>query len=180
MKLALIGDGAVGKTALRQRYLGQGFKSTYISTVGADFSVIQELVRGELFRYQIWDLAGQPKFGKVRSLYYSGTKGFLLVYDVIRPSTYENVLNWVQEIRSYLPKNGVPSVLVGNKTDLRDTGDPSHITTEMGVKLVDLVANELNMENNQVLFVETSAKTGYNVTKTFHQLGEMIHDQFIS
>lgn len=69
MKIVLAGDGAVGKTAIRERYLGKGFSSNYMMTIGADFALKEAHVREKSIKFQIWDLAGQPRFGTVRSVY---------------------------------------------------------------------------------------------------------------
>ena len=83
MKVVLCGDGAVGKTAIRQRYLGKGFQSTYLMTIGADFAVKEVNIKFKEtsypIKFQIWDLAGQPRFEAVRGLYYAGCLGALMV-----------------------------------------------------------------------------------------------------
>ena len=82
MKIILAGDGAVGKTSLREQYLGRGFTGQYLQTIGADFALKTDTVAGENVKYQIWDLAGQPRFKTVRSVYYIGAVGALLVFDI--------------------------------------------------------------------------------------------------
>ncbi|MHA2366531.1 MAG: Rab family GTPase [Candidatus Hodarchaeales archaeon] len=104
VKLLILGDGAVGKTAIRQRYLGQGFRENYTQTIGADFAPKYiEMPKSELNPYgmvktQIWDLVGQPSFEEVRSKYYLGSHGALLVFDITRNDTYENIINWQGEL----------------------------------------------------------------------------------
>ena len=70
VKIVLAGDGAVGKTTLRRRYLGEGFQASYMMTIGADFAVKRVDIGGKTITFQIWDLAGQPRFQMVRELYY--------------------------------------------------------------------------------------------------------------
>ena len=98
MKIVLAGDGAVGKTALRERYLGKGFSSNYMMTIGADFALKEATIREKNIKFQIWDHAGQPRFGTVRSVYYYGCLGALLLFDVTRPDTFTNLENWLEEI----------------------------------------------------------------------------------
>ncbi|MHA2364085.1 MAG: Rab family GTPase [Candidatus Hodarchaeales archaeon] len=175
LKVCLTGDGAVGKTSLREQYLGQGFKSTYLPTIGADFA-IKKMTYNELnIKFQIWDLAGQDRFKNVRSIYYTGCKGFLLVYDVTRRETLENCLNWIQEMKGTLKNtSNIPIMLIGNKIDLRETNAKDCLTTDDGndmfLRIHDVMQN--NPEHNR--FIETSAKTGQNVALGFEGLAESI------
>ncbi|MHA2233167.1 MAG: GTP-binding protein, partial [Candidatus Hodarchaeales archaeon] len=68
-KVALLGDGAVGKTALRNRFLGKEFTGTYTMTIGADFASKLLTLEEQELKFQIWDLAGQPRFKAVREAY---------------------------------------------------------------------------------------------------------------
>ncbi|MHA2366791.1 MAG: Rab family GTPase [Candidatus Hodarchaeales archaeon] len=178
MKICIVGDGAVGKTSLRDRYLGRGFKSTYIMTVGADFSVKEEIINNEVLKFQIWDLAGQPKFDNIRKLYYKGSRGFLIVFDVTRPTSYENITTWIDEIKKY-NKEDLPTVLIGNKIDIRDDSNPVHITKEITEKFLPKIAQEMNNGKIPVTYIETSAKTGDNVDYGFKKLSEGIYDHFV-
>ena len=87
-KITLLGDGAVGKTSLRKTYLGEGFKDGYSMTIGADFAVKRLRIDDQDFVAQIWDLAGQQRFSAVREVYYRGTSGCLLVFDISRRSVF--------------------------------------------------------------------------------------------
>jgi len=90
-KIVLLGDGAVGKTSLRKTYLGEGFETDYLSTMGADFALYDTTVDNTHIRWQIWDLAGQPVFKDVVKAYYTKVFGGLIVYDVTRPKTFDNI-----------------------------------------------------------------------------------------
>ena len=175
MKVCLLGDGAVGKTALRERYLGKEFTSSYLMTIGADFAVQKTLVKDKEVKFQIWDLAGQERFNSVRSLYYSGSHGALFVFDVTRPESYQNIINgWLPELKKHIRGGAIPVILLGNKTDLRDANDPTHITTEQGLKLADEMAKNFSESKIKIPYLETSAKTGENVQQAFRYLAEMI------
>ena len=139
-----MGDYKVGKTSLRYRYLGKGFKSTYIQTVGADFSVVKEK-RGDLnIQYQIWDLAGQREYENLTNLYYKGSKGFLLVYDVSDVSSFVNILHWAGKIKEYCGEDIIPFILVANKIDLRNEQLTSDIISlEKGEQLSKKIAKLL-------------------------------------
>ena len=117
-KIALLGEGGVGKTALRQRFLGKGFEASYMMTVGADFAIYKTEINGEEVKLQIWDLAGQERFKEVRSGFYQGTLGALMVYDVTRKDSADNLLNWKEELLKYTKEINPELVLVANKIDL--------------------------------------------------------------
>ena len=96
-KIVLLGEGAVGKTSLRRRYMGLGFTKSHLMTLGADFS-FKDLTHGEhTIRCQLWDLAGQAHFKGVRSRFLANTQGAILVYDLTREETLPLLANWLLE-----------------------------------------------------------------------------------
>ncbi|MFX0090313.1 MAG: Rab family GTPase [Candidatus Hodarchaeota archaeon] len=173
LKTVLMGDGAVGKTALRQRYLGKGFKSTYMSTVGADFAVKRQKVnyKGEReIEFQIWDLAGQPRFQAVRGLYYKGCKAGLLCFDITRRDSMENLHGWFSEVSKHGSQEEIPLIVVANKLDLR-----SEVSDAIGFEEGAAFAEEIQkkMKIAPVKYIETSAKTGDNVLEAFETLAQL-------
>ena len=178
-----MGDGAVGKTSLRRTFMGMPFEGDYQLTIGADFS-LKELLVGRPededkfhLKFQIWDLAGQPRFQEVRSLYYSGSMGAVLVYDMTRPKSFENIPNWLSEIKKYSKKGPVPVVLLANKSDLKNESE--HIVeTDEGIALSQIISKSYYSDETQqeIPFFETSAKTGENVEAAFTKLAELIYD----
>ena len=164
-KIVLVGDGAVGKTSLRKQYLGQGFDTDYMSTMGADFALHDTTIENTEIRWQIWDLAGQPVFKDVVRAYYTKIFGGVLVYDVTRRQTFENVEKWLNDMRGHSGREEkVPVVLLANKIDLREEGAET-VTTDEGKKLADSLG---------VPFIETSAKSGDGVDEAFEKLGNLI------
>ncbi|MFW9997000.1 MAG: Rab family GTPase [Candidatus Odinarchaeota archaeon] len=167
MKICLLGEGAVGKTSLRQKYLGVGFSSSYQMTVGADFSV--KIVEGKhTYRFQIWDVAGQALFSAIRSLFYNGALGSLIVFDLTRPETLPALENWVTDFYRYSDK--APLVLLGNKADLKDESE--HVVKEDEIN--GFVKQLEKKHGINVPYFETSAVTGQNTEEAFLLLGEMI------
>ncbi|MHA1214728.1 MAG: GTP-binding protein [Candidatus Hodarchaeales archaeon] len=175
MKIVLAGDGAVGKTALRERYLGKGFSSNYMMTIGADFALKEAQIRDKNIKFQIWDLAGQPRFGTVRSVYYYGCLGALLLFDVTRPDTFTNLESWLDEIFKHNGKGMIPVVLLGNKVDLREQF-PNHVTDAQAEEFAAKLSEKTMEQGFPVKYMPTSAKTGLNVSAAFDMLGNVYLD----
>jgi len=162
-KIVLLGAGGVGKTSLRYRYLGEGFKAGYSMTIGADFAAKKADVDGESITAQIWDLAGQERFESVRSVYYRGCVGALLVFDITRPDTFNVIPNWLGELIKNNNNEIVPLVLIGNKGDLRDEAEDV-VTDEMAMEYADKLSE---WSGYDIPYVETSALEGSNVDEAF-------------
>ena len=172
-KIALLGDGAVGKTALRRAYLGEGFKSEYLMTIGADFALKETTIHNNKIKFQIWDLAGQPRFSNVRGSYYNGCFGAVIVFDRTRPDTFASILQWLNELWKGSNHGPVPFVLLGNKSDLLDND-----TLKMDIqadKLMQMFNNETVARIGfEVRYFFTSAKTGLNISVAFEFLAQQI------
>ena len=171
-KICLIGDGYVGKTSIRRKYLGQGFRSNYIPSLGVDFA--QKTVvydDDETVRLVIWDIAGQPQFQSLRRRYYEGCSGLILVYSVVDREAFDNCSKWLVEAKGFMDK--FPAlIIVGNKIDLR----PYHpkdaiISYEDGLEFAKKFSERLD---TPAIFIETSALTGENIDRAFEQLTRMM------
>ena len=177
MKLILCGDGAVGKTAIRERFLGKGFSSSYLQTIGADFASTEKDVEFENsnynVQYQIWDLAGQTEFGSVRKTYYEGCFGSLMVFDITRPASFENLPTWINELWSNSGRGKVPIVLLGNKADLKDKF-PEHIRDEQITQYISELNASIGKAGFFVEYLETSALTGQNIETAFKTIGKQV------
>ena len=170
-KIVLIGDGAVGKTSLRRNYLGEGFKTSHLATLGVDFAQKYLQYRGVTVRLVIWDLAGQPSFETVRKHYYLGCSGILLVYSVIDRKSFDNASKWMVEAFKYMGELP-PTTIIANKVDLRDVYQSEDIvTTKDGKEFTDHFKEKMEVPS---IFIETSAKTGQNVLNAFDTLIEMM------
>lgn len=160
-KIVVLGDDAVGKTSLINQYVEESFQEDYKPTLGANIirkDVVVEKINSKV-RLILWDLAGQEKYNVIRSMYFQGCVGALLVYDVTRYSTFESINSkWLEDFKKYIKKEG-SYVLIGNKIDLKKQ---RVVSTEQGEKL----AKEIKASD----FVETSAKYGDNVEKAFQNL----------
>ncbi|MFX0091909.1 MAG: Rab family GTPase [Candidatus Hodarchaeota archaeon] len=163
-KIVLGGDGAVGKTSLRKKYMGEGFEKEYLQTLGADFALHETKIEDSDIKFQIWDLAGQPLFSKVVKGYYEGCNGAIMVYDVTRPESMDNLKNWIDDLIKHGGKMSV--VIIGNKIDLDRV-----VATEAGLNFATQVASDHGIKTK---YIETSALTGENVQKAFETLGQNI------
>ncbi|MHA1687223.1 MAG: Rab family GTPase [Candidatus Heimdallarchaeaceae archaeon] len=177
IKLVLIGDAAVGKTSIRQRYLGKGFTQEHLATLGADFAVANRSIENIQIKYQIWDLAGQPMFKNVRPRFFRGCFGALAVFDVTRKETFENLTSWIKELYQYSGRGIVPVIILANKVDLEEE---KSVTKKEMKKLLDQLNERTKEKDIENFILETSAKTGLNIEKAFEILGEYIVNRFSS
>lgn len=166
-KLILGGDGGVGKTSMVHRFVEDSFQTDYKSTIGTSIMKKECTFEGlqSKVRFVIWDLAGQGQFKRVRSSYVANAEAGILVYDVTRPETYENIKNWHEEIVNATP--GISLILVGNKVDLEDD---RKVSNEDGVELAKILG---------LSYIETSAKTGENIDDAFKMLALQIINKFL-
>jgi len=158
-KIVMLGDGAVGKTAMTTRFTQDFFDQDYKRTIGSDFA-IKRLHLSDIdtrVTLQIWDLAGQPRFESVRQGFYRGARGGLLLYDVTRRRTFLNIENWKDEAFKNLDRE-IPLVVVANKVDLVDS------------RVVNTEEGEEYAKKNRFIYVESSALTGENVEEAYANL----------
>jgi small GTP-binding protein len=171
-KICLIGDGYVGKTSIRRKYLGQGFRSNYIPSLGVDFAQKTVMYEDdESVRLVIWDIAGQPQFQSLRKRYYEGCSGLILAYSVVDRESFDNASKWLVEAKGFMDK--FPAlIIVGNKIDLRSYHPKENITSyEEGLEFTKKFSEQLN---TPAIFIETSALTGENIDRAFEKLTRMM------
>lgn len=124
-KMIIIGDSGVGKTNILSRYIKNSFSFDTRSTVGVEFGAKKVEVNGYKVKNQIWDTAGQERYRSITNTYYKGAKGAMVVYDIAKRETFDNVNKWINELRMNGEKD-VIIILVGNKCDLNDERVVSH------------------------------------------------------
>ncbi|MBY8991090.1 MAG: GTP-binding protein [Candidatus Lokiarchaeota archaeon] len=175
-KSIVVGDGGVGKTALTLRFSKGFFTEDYKMTIGVDFHVKtinidsnEGLIRAKL---QIWDTGGQERFSSIRPMYYRGSLGALLIFDLTNSATFEHLPGWIEEVRANV-KNEIPLLLVGNKSDLVDQ-------RAVSLDEINVFTRDFNL-----FYMETSAKTGEGVGDCFYilaclMIGSGIPDQLIA
>lgn len=125
-KVLVIGDLGVGKTSIIKRYVHQFFSVHYRATIGVDFALkVIKWDHDTLIRLQLWDIAGQERFGNMTRVYYKEAVGAFIVFDVTRASTFEAVQKWKNDLdnKVMLPNGSpVPVVLLANKCDQAKEG----------------------------------------------------------
>ena len=158
-KVVIVGDSGVGKTNLISRYLKNQFKQDSKATVGVEFGEKTLTFNNLKIKAQIWDTAGQERFRAITNMYYKGSKGALIVFDLTSKATFINAEKWLNEIRKTADPN-INLILIGNKSDLKDKRE---IKVEEG---------EEKSREFGIAYMETSALNADNVDNAFNYIIE--------
>ena len=157
-KLVLVGDGGTGKTTFVKRHLTGEFEKKYIATLGVEVHPLTfHTTRGQI-RFNVWDTAGQEKFGGLRDGYYIQGQCAIVMFDVTARVTYKNVPNWHRDLVRVC--ENIPIVLVGNKVDVKDR---------------KVKAKSITFHRKKNLqYYDISAKSNYNFEKPFLYLARKL------
>jgi small GTP-binding protein len=163
-KVVILGDSAVGKTSLIRRFVLNTFDEKYVSSIGARVSKKRLGYPGNRPEMEVvlmvWDLMGSKESSRLHEMYYRGADGAIVVSDITRLSTIENMEIWVNAFRS--AQGDKPALLVYNKVDLE------------GYWTLDENGMEGLAARYQTIYYKTSAKTGANVEIAFYRLAEQM------
>ena len=165
IRLVIIGDTRVGKTSIRDQYVNHKLDKMVQPTTGCGYFTKQLNVNGQDVNLVIWDTAGMERFRPINTVYYHRANACILVYDVTKPETFQNINNWLKEFvdhRGISNMSEFPFLLLGNKSDL-----PDH-----AVQISE--AQEFAQTNGEMLFYEVSAKTGDNIQTAFEALTKKV------
>ncbi|CAO3686860.1 unnamed protein product [Umbelopsis ramanniana] len=160
-KLVFLGEQSVGKTSLITRFMYDTFDNTYQATIGIDFLSKTMYLEDRTVRLQLWDTAGQERFRSLIPSYIRDSSVCIIVYDITNRNSFMNTTKWIDDVRAERG-NDVIIVLVGNKTDLNDR------------RQVSVEEGEKKSRENNVMFIETSAKAGHNVKALFRKVGHAL------
>ncbi|SMN20186.1 similar to Saccharomyces cerevisiae YOR089C VPS21 Rab family GTPase required for endocytic transport and for sorting of vacuolar hydrolases [Maudiozyma saulgeensis] len=165
IKLVLLGEAAVGKSSIVLRFVSNDFSENKEPTIGAAFLTQRVNINDHTVKFEIWDTAGQERFASLAPMYYRNAQAALVVYDVTKPQSFIKARHWVKELHEQANKN-IIIALVGNKVDiLEENEEERKVEREEAEKLAD---------EEGLLFFETSAKTGTNISEVFLGIGEKI------
>lgn len=163
LKIVLIGDSGVGKSNILSRFTRNEFNLESKATIGVEFATRTLQVEGKTIKAQIWDTAGQERYRAITSAYYRGAVGALLVYDITKRPTFDNVQRWLRELRANADSN-IVVLMAGNKSDLDHLRS---VSEQDGQSLA---------EKEGLSFLETSALEAHNIEKAFQTiLTEIYH-----
>lgn len=156
-KLVFVGDQSVGKTSIITRFMYDKFDNNYQATIGIDFLSKTMYLEDRTVRLQLWDTAGQERFRSLIPSYIRDSSVAVVVYDVSNRASFLSTSRWIEEVRA--ERGGdVILVLVGNKTDQADR-------RQVGVE-----EGEAKAKEHEIMFIETSAKVGFNVKALFRKI----------
>jgi small GTP-binding protein len=165
IRIILIGDCAVGKTAFSKKLMNDTFSSKYDATIGVDYSSKTIILNNtNVIKCQIWDTAGQESFAPLIKTYYRDVGGVILMYDVNDRKTYTDLTFWLNEIEKNKPEWIISKLLIANKID----SDNRVVSTEEGQQFA---------EENGFSFIEISVKKECDVSFALKDLVEDIYNQ---
>ncbi|XP_078358796.1 ras-related protein Rab-11B-like [Oculina patagonica] len=156
-KIVLIGDSGVGKSNLLSRYTKNEFHLGSKATIGVELAQKTIEVEDKNIRAQIWDTAGQERYRAITSAYYRGALGAILVYDIAKVTSFQNLDKWIAELKQHTEQN-LSVIIVGNKSDLKH------------LRIVETKRGRQFAADQGMLFMETSALDSTNVTEAFEDL----------
>ena len=162
-KIAMVGEPGVGKTTAINRFVNGKFKSNTKSTIGVDFSLKHVPVNLDKKNYettlQIWDIAGERRYRELMSMYISGTKGLILVFDNME--SLDSLQEWLEILSTHISIKDIPKILVSTKNDLNPIFDNNLIRAFI-------------LDYNVSKYFPTSAVTGKNIEEMFERISQLI------
>ena len=166
-KIVLLGDVNVGKTSIASRYCKNSFNEHHINTIGGAYQQQKVVLsNGAMIKLHIWDTSGQERFRAMTNLYYRDAQVAILTYDITNESTFASIDFWIQELKYKVENENMILCLVGNKCDVNQEDR----------KITNFKGKNYAQENNMIFF-ETSAKTGEGVKDLFVTIANKVYKQ---
>ncbi|XP_013979142.1 ras-related protein Rab-6B isoform X3 [Salmo salar] len=145
------------------------FDNTYQATIGIDFLSKTMYLEDRTVRLQLWDTAGQERFRSLIPSYIRDSTVAVVVYDITNVNSFQQTSKWIDDVRTERGSD-VIIMLVGNKTDLGDKSILSNKPSDTAARQITIEEGEQRAKELSVMFIETSAKTGYNVKQLFRRV----------
>lgn len=165
-KVVLIGDVAVGKTCVVQRFKNGTFIEKQGTTIGVDFTMKTLIIDGKRIKLQIWDTGGQERFRTITQSYYRSANGIILCYDITCRQSFESLHRWIEDVSKFAVPN-VAKILIGTKEDLHEQRT---VDWDEGLNLC--------RAHQMVEFMEVSSKENLNVEAAFTELAKQLKAQY--
>ena len=160
IKICLLGDVSVGKTSIASRFCKNSFNDNYINTIGGAYQQQNIILNnGVKMKLHIWDTSGQDRFRSMTNLYYRDAQVAILTYDVTNEQSLDSLTYWLKELNDKVDQDNMLLCLAGNKNDV-----------DASQKRVQTAKGKEFAEKNNMLFYETSAKTGAGVKELFQAI----------
>ena len=161
IKVVLVGETGVGKTSIITQFVDENFQKDQQSTTGGTFSIKTGLCdNGKKLKFEIWDTAGQEKYRALTKLFYKDVNAAVMVYDITRKQTFEELKNyWTEQIKDNSLSNTFIAI-AANKSDLVDKEEVNEEEARDYAKSIDAI------------FLSTSAKNAQTVQDLFTALGK--------
>eukprot|EP01026_Neomeris_dumetosa_P050206 TRINITY_DN4396_c0_g1_i3.p2 TRINITY_DN4396_c0_g1~~TRINITY_DN4396_c0_g1_i3.p2 ORF type:complete len:212 (-),score=30.57 TRINITY_DN4396_c0_g1_i3:217-852(-) len=157
VKVVLVGDSGVGKSNLLTRFTRNEFTMDSKSTIGVEFATKSIKIDDKIVKAQIWDTAGQERYRAIINAYYRGAVGALVVYDITKKESFENIERWLKEVREHTEPN-IIIMMVGNKCDLDY------------LRVINIEEAKEFCKTEGISFIETSALDATNVEESFQSV----------
>jgi small GTP-binding protein len=164
-KIIIVGDQGVGKSCLAIKASRNYFEDFYSPTVGFEFVSFNVKVQEKIIKLQIWDTCGQEVYRSLISSFFRSASLAIIVYSIDTEDSFNNIEKWLNDIKTQSNPD-IKIFLIGNKADLEDK---RRLTKEQGEQLCN--------DHKLAFFMETSAKTGFNVQNVFIQVAKELYLQ---
>ena len=163
--VSLLGDATVGKTCLVNSLKGLGFDENQIATIGVDDVIDEAKFDNKMYKFKIFDTAGQERYTSISTNTIQLADGFFLVFAVDNKNSFDRITFWMQNIEEKVQINHKVIIIIGNKIDVQ--GDKRVVSNEEALQFA---------KKYKLKYLETSAKTGFRVKEAFKTLYEDIYE----
>jgi Ras-related protein Rab-2A len=167
LKYIIVGDSGVGKSSIMIQFTEHKFSLMHDMTIGVEFAAYIHTIGNDKIKLQIWDTAGQETFRSITRAYYRGAACALVVFDITKRASFNNIKSWINDVQNY-SNFPITIILIGNKSDLEEKRQVSSEEAE-----------EFAQQNN-ITYIETSAKNCQNIDKVFIDSIENIYSKIKS